>query len=109
MSAPARLGGAAPAMPGWSFLRAGKSLGCRATLARLHRALVLSAALGTAVLGPAGSASAGDAAAGREKAEMCQSCHGIDGVAKVPDAPNIASDSELYIINQLNAFRTEQR
>jgi cytochrome c553 len=34
---------------------------------------------------------AGDVKAGRAKALMCQACHGIDGLSKVPDAPNIAA------------------
>jgi cytochrome c553 len=35
------------------------------------------------------SAVAQDVTAGR-KALACQACHGLDGIAKLPDAPNLA-------------------
>ena len=53
--------------------------------------------------------SAGDAKAGRAKALMCQACHGIDGLSKVPDSPNIAGQTEPYIIAQLLAFKSGTR
>ncbi len=37
-----------------------------------------------------GAAHAADAKAGRKKAQMCAACHGIDGLSKMPVAPNIA-------------------
>ncbi len=52
---------------------------------------------------------AGDAAAGREKSTMCRTCHGVDGVAKIPTAPHIAGESEIYLVSQLKAFRSGQR
>ncbi|WP_119165935.1 c-type cytochrome [Algihabitans albus] len=52
---------------------------------------------------------AGDAGAGREKAATCRTCHGIDGVARLPNAPHIAGESELYLIAQLRAFRSGER
>ena len=52
---------------------------------------------------------AGDAAAGREKAAACRTCHGIDGIARLPNAPHIAGESELYLIAQLRAFRSGER
>jgi cytochrome c553 len=39
---------------------------------------------------------AADVAAGKAKAQMCVVCHGLDGIAKVPDAPNLAGESALY-------------
>lgn len=45
--------------------------------------------LAAATIG-AGPCTAGDVKAGRMKAQMCQACHGLDGLSKVPDAPNIA-------------------
>jgi cytochrome c553 len=53
--------------------------------------------------------SAGDVKAGRTKALMCQACHGLDGLSKVPDAPNIAGQTEPYIVAQLQAFKTGVR
>jgi cytochrome c553 len=56
-----------------------------------------------------GIAEAGDVAAGRAKALLCQACHGIDGLSKVPDAPNIAGQVEGYIVTQLHAFKSGMR
>jgi cytochrome c553 len=70
--------------------------------------LVVLAGLALAIPG-VGGAQAGDAALGKEKAKMCQTCHGIDGVAKIPSAPNIAGESELYLVTQLKAFRSGKR
>ncbi len=71
---------------------------------------VLSFALGALVLAglPQGAAAA-DAAAGRKKARQCQTCHGIDGIAKIPIAPHIAGESEIYLATQLKAFRSGKR
>jgi cytochrome c553 len=53
--------------------------------------------------------SAGDAKAGRAKAQMCQACHGLDGLSKTPDAPNIAGQTEPYLVAQLQAFKSGTR
>jgi cytochrome c553 len=52
---------------------------------------------------------AGDAKAGRAKAMMCQACHGLDGLSKTPDAPNIAGQIEPYLVTQLQAFKAGLR
>jgi cytochrome c553 len=52
---------------------------------------------------------AGDVKAGRAKALMCQACHGLDGLSKVPDAPNIAGQPEPYIVAQLQAYKSGAR
>ena len=54
-------------------------------------------------------AKAADAAAGKEKAQMCVVCHGLDGIAKVPDAPNLAGESAVYTTRQLEAFKSGER
>ena len=52
----------------------------------------------------------GDAKAGRAKAEsVCAVCHGVDGLAKIPEAPNLAGQNETYLIAQLQAFRSGER
>jgi cytochrome c553 len=62
-----------------------------------------------AVLGAA-EVSAQDVAAGRKKAAAtCAVCHGQDGLAKVPDAPNLAGNNAAYLTKQLNAFRSGER
>jgi cytochrome c553 len=52
---------------------------------------------------------AGDIKAGRQKALQCQACHGLDGLSKMPDAPNIAGSPEPYLVKQLDAFRKGER
>lgn len=52
---------------------------------------------------------AGDAALGKKVMLKCQVCHGKDGLAKVPDAPNIAGQKEAYLIRALTAFKAGER
>ena len=40
---------------------------------------------------------------------QCQTCHGLDGLSKIPDSPNIAGSPEQYLARQLNAFRKGER
>jgi cytochrome c553 len=51
-----------------------------------------------------------DPATGKSMAKAkCQVCHGIDGIAKIPIAPHLAGESQIYIETQLKAFRTGKR
>lgn len=68
---------------------------------------VLAAATFAACL--AGPALAGDPAAGRAKAKKCAVCHGLDGIARLPEAANLAGESTLYLEKQLRAFRDGTR
>ena len=53
---------------------------------------------------------AADIAAGRKTvATICAACHGVDGIAKNPDAPNLAGDNPGYLIKQLKAFKSGAR
>jgi cytochrome c553 len=61
------------------------------------------------LIASAAMCSAGDVKAGRAKALMCQACHGLDGLSKVPDAPNIAGQTEPYIVAQLHAYKSGVR
>jgi cytochrome c553 len=80
----------------------------RAFTRAFPQAVACALALSISLAG-SGAAQAGDAAVGRQKAQMCQTCHGIDGVAKIPSAPHIAGESEVYLVTQLKAFRSGQR
>jgi cytochrome c553 len=52
-----------------------------------------------------GAARAGDIAKGRHlAAAKCQMCHGLDGLSKLPQAPNLAGQVEPYLIEQMKAF-----
>ena len=52
---------------------------------------------------------AGDIAAGRKKAAQCQACHGLDGLSKLPVAPNLAGQPEPFLVKALNDFRSGAR
>lgn len=54
-------------------------------------------------------AAAQDVAAGRRKAIACQGCHGMDGLAKMPDAPNLAAQPATYLERELRAYRSGAR
>jgi cytochrome c553 len=70
-------------------------------------AIMMLLALGLA--GSAAPAEAGDAGAGRQKALQCQTCHGMDGLAKVPGAPNLAGQPEDYLVKSLTDYKTGAR
>lgn len=54
--------------------------------------------------------SAADLAKGGKIAAMkCAMCHGLDGQAKLPGAPNLAGQVEQYITVQLKAFHDGTR
>jgi cytochrome c553 len=72
------------------------------------RRIVPGLALGAAVFA-SGHAIAADAAAGKAAAGMCAVCHGLNGIAKLPDAPNLAGNNANYLIKQLNAFKSGER
>lgn len=55
------------------------------------------------------SAQAGDAAAGKAKAAMCAGCHGANGVAVMPNYPNLAGQNAPYLESALKAYRDGQR
>jgi cytochrome c553 len=56
-----------------------------------------------------GAYAQGDMKAGREAAHKCETCHGLDGLSKIPEAPNLAGQTEPYLIEQLNAFKSGER
>lgn len=50
-----------------------------------------------------------DSAAGRKKALQCQTCHGLDGMAKIPEAPNLAGQNPQYLAKALQDFKSGAR
>lgn len=75
----------------------------------MRQLLVAAAALIAAALAT-GSAQAADAQAGRQKAAgLCQACHGMDGLSKNPEAPNLAGQLENYLVKALAEYRSEAR
>ncbi len=53
----------------------------------------------------------GDLKAGAQKIRtlQCQSCHGKDGISKLPGAPNLAGQGQDYMTAALNAYRSGER
>jgi cytochrome c553 len=66
-------------------------------------------ALAYGLIVPSVAVAAGDGSAGKDKAQQCAVCHGLDGVALRPDVPNIGGESDLYLTKQLEAFRSGER
>jgi cytochrome c553 len=54
-------------------------------------------------------AQAGDVKAGRQKALQCQNCHGMDGLSKLPGAPNLAGQPVEYLVKSLTEYKTGER
>ncbi|WP_019139841.1 c-type cytochrome [Noviherbaspirillum massiliense] len=52
---------------------------------------------------------AADGQAGKSKATQCAACHGMDGMAKAPDAPNLAGQNEAYLVKALKDFKSGAR
>ena len=45
----------------------------------------------------------------RQAVRQCTVCHGLDGIAKIPIAPHLAGESQVYLETQLKAFRSGER
>lgn len=71
-----------------------------------HGLLLSAAGLALALSVPALAQSV---EAGRQKAGQCRTCHGLDGIARIPVAPHLAGESAAYIAAQLEAFRSGAR
>lgn len=71
--------------------------------------LVLSLLAAAVTLTAAAPALAADTTAGKAKASQCFVCHGTDGLAKLPDAPNLAGQNEIYLIKALKDYRSGKR
>lgn len=52
---------------------------------------------------------AGDAAKGKARSATCVACHGGNGISLIPNYPNLAGQKELYLIEQMKAFRDGTR
>jgi len=52
---------------------------------------------------------AGDAEAGKQKAEPCVACHGVDGISVNPAWPKLAGQGEKYLVDQLQLFKEKIR
>jgi cytochrome c553 len=49
------------------------------------------------------------AAAPPARLGLCAACHGEDGRARIPGAPNLAGQNYQYLMNALHAYKTGAR
>ena len=75
----------------------------------MTRSMRMAALGGVLLMTTHASFAAGDVKAGHTKAAQCAACHGIDGMSKLPEAPNLAGQTEEYLVKALNDFRTGER
>jgi len=54
-------------------------------------------------------AAKGDANSGKEKAKVCEACHGLDGKSVDPSYPNLAGQHESYLQKALGDYRSGRR
>ena len=59
--------------------------------------------------GSAGVHAQAGVAAGKAKAQACAVCHGALGLSQIPNAPNLAGQPEVYLAEQLKAYRSGKR
>jgi cytochrome c553 len=51
-----------------------------------------------------------DAAAGKQKAaQVCNVCHGANGLSTLPNAPHLAGQPAIYFTEQMKAYRSGKR
>lgn len=68
--------------------------------------IVITAALGMSVIAPA---YAGSAAAGKEKSQVCASCHGADGNSASAQFPRLAGQHPDYLLKALQDYKSGAR
>ena len=62
-----------------------------------------------AALCAAASTQAADVQAGKAKAAACAVCHGALGLSVLPNAPHLAGQPEIYLVEQLRGYRSGRR
>jgi cytochrome c553 len=74
------------------------------------RPIALTCALIGALAVPTAHAQARDAAAGKVKAaQVCNVCHGANGLSTLPNAPHLAGQPAIYFTEQMKAYRSGKR
>ena len=63
----------------------------------------------TAALALAAPAAALDKGEVQDLMVQCAACHGADGIAREVDVPNLAGQHDVYLYNQLKAFKSGAR
>lgn len=55
------------------------------------------------------TAAKGDAQSGKQKAQVCEACHGVDGKSVDPSYPNLAGQHASYLQKALADYRAGRR
>ncbi len=55
------------------------------------------------------AAQSADPAAGKTRSSQCAACHGANGIATMPDAPNLAGQNETYLVKAMKDYRSGAR
>lgn len=77
---------------------------------RIHNKITFSAlALMLTALPLGASAAGGNPQVGKEKAKVCEACHGLDGKSVDPTYPNLAGQYEDYLQKALADYRAGRR
>ena len=69
--------------------------------------LLISAGISTGF--SVGVSAAGNIEAGKNKALLCQTCHGELGISDIGIYPNLAGQQQLYLTLQLRNFKSGSR
>jgi cytochrome c553 len=80
----------------------------RRSSSRIKGAMAI-AALVLAFPLPGWAAEVADGQTAKAKATQCFTCHGADGLAKAPDAPNLAGQNETYLVKALTDYKSGAR
>ena len=73
------------------------------------QAVWAAALIGAAAFCIDGAQAAGDAAAGQARARGCQTCHGANGIASMPNVPSLAAQNEQYLLKALGDYKSGAR
>jgi cytochrome c553 len=57
----------------------------------------------------ASAASAQTAPARPAALGQCSTCHGVNGVSMLPNAPHLAGQPQIYLVEQMKAYRSGKR
>jgi cytochrome c553 len=71
--------------------------------------LMLWLVCGFAGLAMSASAQAQNVSAGKDKAGMCATCHGPTGLSQLPNAPHLAGQPAIYLVEQMKNYRSGKR
>ncbi|YCO01885.1 c-type cytochrome [Vibrio sp. VNB-15] len=46
---------------------------------------------------------------GKEKAKVCMTCHGVDGISTIDAYPNLRGQNKSYLISSLKDYKARER